>query len=350
MMKLNNDIQGFAMHFWAILTKCFFALIFVLLIDTHYSYPSPQTLPGRAPRIYALASGDSLQDTLTDSIGQAKKSIVLIIYSLRDWKVIGALNDKAESGVDVTIIYDHLASENIEQHLSKKIHVFSRAGPGLMHLKLLIIDEAHAWLGSSNFTRSGLKQDANLILHVNQEECAKHLLKKAQQFTQDPLEIPLPAFIFKAGRQALELRFLPDDKEAVTRIKDLIGSAKKTLQVAMYTFTRQDFAEALVKAKKKGVKVAVILDAQSAKGTSKKIVEFFKKEKIPVFIYGQPGLMHHKFVIIDDAILAHGSVNWTKQAFILNDDCLIIMHDLNVSQKKVLHAIWQSLLIDAKKP
>ena len=37
--------------------------------------------------------------------------------------------------------------------------------------------------------------------------------------------------------------------------------------------------------------------------------------------------MHHKFVVIDDRLVAFGSFNWTSQAVTCNNESLVITND-----------------------
>lgn len=327
------------MRSWVIWINVLVTLFLVLFLDIDFTYPSPLAVQGESPRFYAIAAQDALEDTIITSIKGAKHSIVLIIYSLKDWKVIKALNQKAKDGIDVTVIYDKKASFGVEKYLSPTIHSFARVSKGLMHLKLLVIDEESTWIGSANFTHDGLKKDANLMVNLHAPEFAQVILKKADQLSDVAYEKPIATQSFVINDQVLEMHFLPDDKEAIHRIKELIRSAKKTIKVAMYTFTREDLADTLIQAQKRGVDVKVVLDPNAAKGAGKKIVK-----KIPTYIYGAEGLMHHKFLVIDDEILVHGSANWTQAAFKQNDDCFMIINKLNDSQKKVMDDIWSKLI------
>ena len=42
----------------------------------------------------------------------------------------------------------------------------------------------------------------------------------------------------------------------------------------------------------------------------------------------QPGLMHHKFAILDSSRLVNGSFNWTGRAVFSNSENLVISADL----------------------
>jgi cardiolipin synthase A/B len=320
----------------------FFVLITLFLFTEEGLKPSIGSAPGELPSLHSTQAGDHLQDTYITAIKKAKKSVDLMIYGLKDAKIIQALND-ASKKVKVKVIYDADASKGVEELLARKIVKIPRNSTGLMHLKILILDGHDVWLGSANMVRESLKNHANLVTHIDHPEFSKAVVSKCQQLCSGSYEKPLPPQTFKIKKQAIELRFMPDDQTAVDKLKGLIDSSQKTVQVAMYTFTRKDLAECLGKAHSRGVKVEVVIDKGTAKNTSKKIAAYFKRKKIPLFLSDKGGLMHHKFVLIDDKILAHGSANWTANAFKQNDDYIMIITNLSPPQKKVLHAVWSSI-------
>lgn len=153
--------------------------------------------------------------------------------------------------------------------------------------------------------------------------------------------------IFTLGNQQLEFWFLPSDSTAVNRVTQLLDQAKKTIKVAMFTWTRQDFAQAMVRARLRGVKVEAMIDRGTSKNASKKIARFLYREKVPLFINTSQGLLHHKFCLIDDEILINGSANWTKAAFTQNNDCFVILSPLNKEQRFKLNSMWNSLVTES---
>lgn len=301
---------------------------------------SIKALPGEQAKFFSPQNGDNLEDTLIHAIREAKQSIHLATYSLKSAKIIQALNEAAQSGISVLIVFDATASLNIEKKLTPKIHAIPRKLKGLMHLKLLVIDNHETWLGSANITRDSLKFHANLITHMDSPEFANAVLLKIRELSSDHYEQPIPPQFFKQGDQTIELRFLPDDETALGRLKELIREAKHSIRVAMFTFTREDLADTLIRAKKRGVRVEVIMDLNSSNGASKKIADLLLRNNISLEFKNTGGLMHHKFMWIDEEILVHGSANWTKAAFKQNDDYLMIINPLNKEQKKVLYTIW----------
>lgn len=319
-----------------------FFVFTVYLFSVDDLKPSPPSLPGGLPCLYSCQAGDHLQDTLISAIKSSKKSVLLMIYTLKDAKIIQALNDQAKK-VKVQVIYDAEASEGVDKLLVRSIKKVPRISTGLMHLKILMIDSHDVWLGSANMTRESLKNNANLFAHIDHPDFSSAIQSKCDQICKGSYEKPIPPQVIKIKKQQIELRFLPDDKTAVDKLKKMIQTAKKTVQVAMFTFTREDLAESLIEARDRGVKVEVVIDKGTAINASKKIVALLQKKKIPVVLCDKGGLMHHKFVLIDDKTLAHGSANWTKAAFEKNDDYIMIMTNLSAPQKKVIHAVWDSL-------
>jgi phosphatidylserine/phosphatidylglycerophosphate/cardiolipin synthase-like enzyme len=103
----------------------------------------------------------------------------------------------------------------------------------------------------------------------------------------------------------------------------------------------------VAKAHKRGVRVSVSLDRYAGKGAGAKVADYLKKNGVPVFFYQGPGLLHHKFMEIDDELLVNGSANWTKAAFDKNDDCFAILHNLTTKQQNQLNKLWDMIMADS---
>ncbi len=299
------------------------------------------------PLLLDSKTNSDLKQTYNQAILSAKQSILLLVYTLSDHTILQALNQKAAEGIKIKIILDGCANPYIERKLDPSINLVKRLNEGLMHLKILVIDEQLIWLGSANMTRESLRMHSNLVLALNHPNLAQMIEQKANAITTGHLTVPTRSFI--CGGQLLEMWFLPDNKKAIERTKSLIDSAHKTLRVAMFTWTRMDLAQAIVASKKRGVKVEVIIDQHSGKGTSAKIVNFLIENRIPVrFSRGKP-LLHHKMLYIDEEILVNGSANWTKAAFTKNDDGFLILHHLTPQQKEQMENLWNYLKADSDK-
>lgn len=298
---------------------------------------------GQAPLLFATETRHDLQKSYVSAINQAKKSILIVIYSITDPKVIEALRKKSELGVDVTIICHENISYDIEKRVGSKVKVIKRFGKGLMHLKIMVIDKKISYIGSANLTSASLKMYGNLVTAFDSKELSLYLTKKAIALESKNLQKPIECQSFRVGGQLIEVNFLPDVNHATSKIKHLIRSAKKTIKVAMFTWTREDFAQEIIAASLRGVKTEIALDRSSSKGSSIKIFELLKNSAVCLRLNKGSELLHHKFLYIDEKILVNGSANWTHNAFHVNDDCFVVIHDLNAEQKNEMKNLWDAI-------
>lgn len=239
---------------------------------------------------------------------------------------------------------DGEAGKGAAARLGSGITTHSVKDKGLMHHKLIVIDDKVAWIGSANLTQESLKSHSNLMERFESPELAAYLTKKMDALAQIGLKRRVTHETFSVNDQSVEVWFLPDNPDASLKIKSLIRSAKKSLKVAMYTFTRADFAHELERAAKRGVQVEVIIDRSQCDGVCRKVEQLLKESSLLVHSHDGRNLMHHKFMIIDDTTLVQGSANWTKAAFNKNEDLFIVLSPLTPAQNKSLDEIWQALL------
>lgn len=317
--------------------------------------PHPQQ-PTKLPsseiplELYSNQTQDDLTQLYTQAINQAQKSITLVIYALTDKQVIQALRKKSEEGIPVYIVSDAQASRGLSRELPKA-QIIRRLGDGLMHQKILILDDKQIILGSANLTPSSLKIHGNLVIGLENPALAEALTKRAKSMDEDgAVNAPLLHQETQAGTQNLELWVLPDDPAAVERMIQLFRSAQKTIKVAMFTWTRTDFTQELINAAKRGVQVEAVLDRYAGKGASAKIVRMLEQAKIPVRLSTGQGLLHHKFAYIDDRILVNGSANWTNSAFKVNDDYFVVVYPLTEEQRVKMNQLWQVIVRNSAKP
>ena len=154
------------------------------------------------------------------------------------------------------------------------------------------------------------------------------------------------------GDMVVQACFSPQGK-CSAHIKREIDQAKQELLVAVYAFTHDDLAEALVNAKKRGVNVQVVIDREFDATNERSKGKFIESQKIPLRrISGlrvaapekEAGLMHQKFAVIDRRIVFTGSYNWTRSADNLNDENLLLFRDaapLAEEYRKAFVQLWE---------
>ncbi|MCD4785829.1 MAG: phospholipase D family protein [Candidatus Eremiobacteraeota bacterium] len=125
------------------------------------------------------------------------------------------------------------------------------------------------------------------------------------------------------------------------RIVSEINNAKSSIDIAMYCFTKREIAQAIIKAKKRGVNIRIVLDKRSSSNKYSKF-RFFKNNGINPKIMGKT--MHNKFAVIDKKLLITGSYNWTANAERNNyENILFVRKSPNVIKAylKEFEGLWR---------
>ncbi len=135
------------------------------------------------------------------------------------------------------------------------------------------------------------------------------------------------SLIFPVPSLASEVYFSP--KGAVRqRLVRAIQESQRTIDIAVYSFTASELAEALYSAKARGVRVRVVVDQQQAESGGSGI-RGLRLNGITVRTLGVPeqSLMHHKFAVFDERLVATGSYNWTNSAEHANYENLVVLDE-----------------------
>jgi phosphatidylserine/phosphatidylglycerophosphate/cardiolipin synthase-like enzyme len=109
--------------------------------------------------------------------------------------------------------------------------------------------------------------------------------------------------------------------------------------VQAYSFTSAPIAKALVDAKKRGVKVQVILD-KSQESEKYASADFVKNAGILTAIDDRHAIAHNKVMVIDGRTVITGSFNFTKAAEESNAENLLIIRDEAIAARYIVN--WQA--------
>ncbi|WP_019236478.1 MULTISPECIES: phospholipase D family protein [unclassified Wolbachia] len=107
-------------------------------------------------------------------------------------------------------------------------------------------------------------------------------------------------------------------------IIDSMDHAKKSVLVQAYQFTSKPIAQSLIRAKKRGVDIKVILDESQVSSKYSVINELFH-QRIPIYIDYKPAISHSKIMIIDNQKIITGSFNFSDAAQKKNAENLLII-------------------------
>ncbi|HVS26177.1 MAG TPA: phospholipase D family protein [Burkholderiales bacterium] len=123
------------------------------------------------------------------------------------------------------------------------------------------------------------------------------------------------------------LAFTPEDAADRMVIK-VINGARKQILVQAFSFTHRDIAHALIQAKKRGVDVQLIADAEQTDKIQPNMIADIAASGIPTYLDFQHQSAHNKIMVIDsgspDSAVVTGSFNFTHAAQFKNAENLIV--------------------------
>jgi phosphatidylserine/phosphatidylglycerophosphate/cardiolipin synthase-like enzyme len=285
------------------------------------------THPGEA------GTGLAVESALVDSILSAESDIDLALYSFSLATVADALIQAESHGVDVRMVMeaDNMDSYQVKRLLAAGIPIHADTSEGLMHDKFVVIDDREVWTGSMNLTITSAQEDANNLVRIASPELAADYSVEFEVMYQHGIfgeqhrsQTPYPLLTIEAS--TLEVYFPPNDG-ASSRLIELIDGADDSVVFLASNFTSDPLSAALIRAHDRGVAVSGLMDAENAVSDTGSDYRLLVQAGIPVALDKDPGRMHHKVLIIDGAIVAFGSYNFTASAEKRNDENLLIIHD-----------------------
>jgi phosphatidylserine/phosphatidylglycerophosphate/cardiolipin synthase-like enzyme len=132
----------------------------------------------------------------------------------------------------------------------------------------------------------------------------------------------------------VEVYFSPDDG-VEDRIDEVLRRAAKSIDFMVYSFTSDVLSETILARAKAGVEVRGIVERDQASNPGSDY-ERLRQAGLDVRLDSNPRNMHHKVIIIDDAIVITGSYNFSRNAEEYNDENVLILYDVRVSEEYLL--------------
>lgn len=110
------------------------------------------------------------------------------------------------------------------------------------------------------------------------------------------------------------------------RLADLIAAARQRVDVCVFTVTDDLLSQALLDAHRRGVQVRLLTDDLKAEDRGSD-VDALARAGLPVRTDRTDAHMHHKYALFDGGLLATGSYNWTRSAFLENHENILVTGD-----------------------
>lgn len=278
-----------------------------------------------------------LDAPLAQAIDEARVSVDLAAYSLSLRSIRDALLRAHRRGVPVRLVMERDNMENTVPTalVDAGIQIIGDNREGLMHDKFVIIDRSEVWTGSMNFTASGTYEDNNNLIRIRSTKVAENYTVEFEEmferdfFGQDAIA-RTPNSHVTIDEVEVEVYFSPDDKVA-RRIVELLRGAQRSITFMAFSFTADDFSDILLQKAEQGLTIAGVMEEQQVKSNQGTEFTTFQDAKLPVYLDGNEGQMHHKVFIIDEQIVITGSYNFSFSAETLNDENVVIFFDPQIA-------------------
>ncbi len=335
-----------------------------------------------------LGGADDLEQVIVNFISGAKKSLDIAVQELDSEPIAQAIIDARWRGVDVDLFLeqDYLRSEGLPKVkvrtgeseaaarrraqwvdegaalaenrrilaalLRSDVEVRGDFNPSIFHQKFVLRDfrgrasaTSALLTGSANFTQTDTHRNLNHFVVFNDGRICREYLTEVEQLRRGRFgrgeHGDVPRTYGLAG-VPVKVLFAPDHTPELEIIKQML-KCKRRLDFAVFTFSGSsgiDDAMVMLVAARRNVRGA--LDPGQGKQWWA-ATKWLHDEKIEVYLPRKEGAfrkLHHKLMVIDDAAVVAGSMNYTQPANDYNDENIFVIgspHD-EVEGIKVDHA------------
>jgi len=283
---------------------------------------------------------DGIDERLAAAIDKAQTSVDVAAFELNLTSVTDALVRAQQRGVRVRLVTDtdYAQAQGPTRLLQARIPVVFDDRSSFMHNKFVVIDGKQVWTGSWNLTYNCTYRNNNNIVVINSSLMAENYTVEFEEMFLDrqfgptsPDNTPYPQ---------LEINGVPvetlfeSEGDARARMIQLIQGANSSLKVMAFVFTDDDIARAIIARHRAGVPVRMVLEARNRDSAGSDF-DAFLQAGIDILPDGNPYIMHHKVIIIDQAIVITGSYNFSRSAAEFNDENVLILHDTDIAGQYV---------------
>ncbi len=277
-----------------------------------------------------------LDERLAKAIDAATTSVDVAAFDVDLPAVADALVRAHRRGVNVRLVTDTDYADELgpERLQNAGVPVVLDERDPFMHNKFVVIDGAQVWTGSWNLTDNGTYRNNNNVLVIDSEKLAENYTAEFEEMfvagefgTTSPENTPHPRL--EIGEVLVETYF-ESEGNVRERIIELVDDAETSVYFMAFAFTDDDIAQAMVQQHRAGLEVRGVIEARNVNGTGSD-VESMRQAGVHVLSDGNPYVMHHKVIIIDEEIVVTGSYNFSASAAKSNDENVLVVHSSEIA-------------------
>ncbi|MCO4784158.1 MAG: hypothetical protein KC646_17670 [Candidatus Cloacimonetes bacterium] len=220
-------------------------------------------------------------------------------------------------------------------------------GNNLMHHKFIVINEKWLLTGSTNFSNRGVNMNGNNLVEIYSKKTCEVYLKEFDKLWSKTFS--------RAKKNSGKIMEVNKDTKVIMGPSNninnsmfrLISSAKKSIEISMFSFSSSSTLTLLSVLKRSNRKIRLKLDNLTLglkiqfNGQRKRLKDHLTNLKINFESDGSKSMYHHKYMIIDaytaNAMVLVGSMNYSDSGFYKNDENILIIKDKRIVEKFTKH-------------
>jgi phosphatidylserine/phosphatidylglycerophosphate/cardiolipin synthase-like enzyme len=279
---------------------------------------------------------DNIAGHCARTIASARRTLDICCHEIDNRVIIEAVVAAHARGVKVRVVTETDYEKDLGPETFKhvEIPVISDHRKALMHNKFMVIDGALVWTGSFNFTENCAYKNNNNGIVIRDKVLAENYTTwfdwfweygKSGHHAGPPSSKHTPHPIVElADGTRIENHFTTFDKLDAAAV-DVIHRAKKSIKFLAFSYTHKGIAKAMLDRAAAGVKVVGVFESRNL--GSSEYHAMSDKTNVQVYPDGNPFNMHHKVIVVDDAIVLTGSFNFSSNAANENDENIVIVQN-----------------------
>ncbi len=279
---------------------------------------------------------------LAQAINDARGSIDMAAFEFNNVILTKALLLAKQRGVTVRIVTDNEhgiddPETSLHQLVDAGIPVVPDDRSALMHNKFVIIDSTVVFTGSLNYTINGVyRNNNNLLMMRSQRAVQSYEAEFSEMFVQKEFGPRSPtgnAANYTQDGDPIQILFAPED-DVVGAIIDQVNSAQSNVRFMAFSYTLDNVGEAMIQRASANVDVQGIFENVGSETSSSELTPLFCAG-LAVRQDGNPFVLHHKVIIIDDSTVLTGSFNFSASATRSNDENMVIIQDHDLAAQYI---------------
>ena len=279
-----------------------------------------------------------IDERLVALIDATQRTLDVAIYDFDLANAAQAMARARQRGVTVRMVTDTDTLEHRDAAVQAALKTVKDAGVpvvddqrrAIMHHKFVVSDGVSVLTGSWNFTLGDTyRLNNNVAILRSPELAANYATEFEKMFGQrrfgptKPKDKPHPTVTIQGARVET---YFASQEDPTERIAGAIREARSKVDFLAFSFTHDVIGTALAEKHRAGVKVRGVFETT---GSETRFSEFGRLKEAGAEVYqdGNPYVMHHKVIVVDDHLVIFGSFNFSDNAAEDNDENLLVVDD-----------------------